>query len=394
MNELRSESGVVRPHIPTGEYQSRGDRVAVGPSRDDGRNPIPSATSQTAGGGRTIPWSINVSSLGAEGTEAQPPPGGGGGLQGEAARLWPTLTRSEETNRRRGAVLEGGDGGSDGTNSSSGSRKRHSRRREEEKTRGSSRIGTDKAESDSLLELRHALRAREDELLQLKRDVAAAASTSGGFPRLSASITGGNDLNGTSTGEPSVARLGLSVGSNRGGNGDSQPPTYSTTSSSLLNGTSHFTAAEDGGEASVFDDGDDKQPPAEMIQSTVGREIDLPGESTALLLRPKRQGSATDLPSQPLLLLPPPSQAFPLSGGHAPPNGSPLVASAYQGLRQMRMVLEEREREAGRAKEDAEKMVRLPVIHTRYMVSCFVPVQLYVAACFASLRLELDARMI
>lgn len=299
--------------------------------------------------------------------------------QGEAARLWSKLTSNEATNQRRGAILEGRGGGSDGASSTSGSRKHRSKRRGDEGGgRGNGRmLGKDAAETGSLFELRHVLRVREDELLRLKRDVAAAASTSGGIGRLSASITGGDDRKGVPTAEPSVARLGLSVGS-RGDNGDNRPPPCST-SSSLLDGTSRFTAAEEGAGASVFDDGGDKQSPAEITQSTVGREGDLPRDSTALLVRPNWQGNESNPSSQRLLLLPPPSQAFPLAGGHAPSSGSPLVASAYEGLRQMRVVLEEREREAGRAKEDTEKMVRvLPVAH--YQVSSFVPVQLNVCS--------------
>lgn len=305
------------------------------------------------------------------------------------SQSWPKPMHHAEPNRRRGAAFKGETGdGSDGARSSSSSLKSRSRGSAERGVGGQEGGGggKDEVETGSLSELRDALRAREDELLRLKRDVAAAASTSGRSRRLASSITGGDSLKdvpvAAAAAESSVGRLtDVSLGGRLDANVESRPITYSVRSS-LSNDTSRFTAAEDREGRSVFnvDGGGDQRQPAEVSQSTADRETDPTQDSTALLVPAKRPGSATDAnggatslsSEQRLLLLPPPPQAFPLSGRHAPSIGSPLVASAYEGLRQMRMVLEEREREAGKTKEDAEKLVRLSVIFEYRMRYIFV----------------------
>lgn len=393
----------IRPSTSTGEGKERGDRdsIAVGPRPNGDRSPIHSLRNQTTGAGApVIPWSFDINKLGDQQDRSTEPLAGDGiELHGQAApsvskqsidslpQSWPKSIHHAEVNHRRGESFEGGNGGgSDVASSSSSSLKSRSRggvKRGAGVQEGGGG-GKDEAETGSLSELRNALRAREDELLRLKRDVAAAASTSGRSRRLASSVTGGDSQKGVPVAaavatvevESSVGKLtDVSLGRRLDTNADSRPTTFSVRSS-LSNDTSRFTAAEDREGRSVFNGGGgggDQQKPAEVSQSTADREADLTRDSTALLVPVKRPGDAADPKGgatstpleQRLLLLPPPPQAFPLSGRHAPSIGSPLVASAYEGLRQMRMMLEEREREAGKTKEDSEKLVRLPVFKCR-----------------------------
>lgn len=269
----------------------------------------------------------------------------------------------DEDNKKRREPSEAGDAKAGGH---SGGRKRRSRGRQREGAQVGAGAGAgarerggmeDVVEKGSLFELRDALRARENELLRLKRDVAVVATTSGGFRRLAASVNCSDKGRGDET------------ASSFGGS-DGRRTSSSSSSYSSANRRASRTGTMNGESVIGLDEKSVLNEAARNTRRATGvhRPSAVPAVGPARhAYNPQNQqdsrlsGEPRDAASQQLLLMPPGSppplvQPLPLVGG-PPAAGSPLVASAYEGLRQMRTVLLEREREAGRAKDDAEKMV-------------------------------------
>lgn len=286
----------------------------------------------------------------------------------------------DEPERKIGETLsEGGEVGSDGRSISS-SQKRRSRGQGEVRGRygGKGEDGEKNiAETGSLFELRDALKAREEELLRLNRDVAAVATSSGGFRLLAAAMAGEDDKGqGPESAVAAVAnnatRIGLSVDL-RGDNYDDRY--MSCYSSSLFDGISRVTGTDDAGASAVGDIfGGDKRGAAEATWSNTRELGVIPSEIG--VSQASDGGKQRDaIFSRRAALLPPPI----VSGVGAPSNGSPLVASAFEGLRQMRVVLQERELDASIAKDDAKKMVsptHPPVFCSQLSIDIFSMVML------------------
>ncbi len=233
---------------------------------------------------------------------------------------------------------------------------------------GAAGEGVPPPESGSLFELRDALRSREKELLRLKRDVAVVATSAGGFKHLAVSL-GSSDTNA------SIAGRGSSFGFDRRGRRrhgaeeagppGSRPGPHG--SSFLESGFGEDGASSVGGQqpSSVVEQegalGDQLLPRSSFGSSFAGAAS--PNRATTSVPPPR----ADDELASPRQRMPPPPprqqrQQPPtaaLSGGAATltAGGSPLVASAHEGLRQMRVVLEQRALEAERAKHDSKNLV-------------------------------------
>lgn len=210
--------------------------------------------------------------------------------------------------------------------------------------------------SGSLLELRDALKSREKELLRLKRDVAVVATSAGGFKHLASSLGRG-------------AKVGSSAGSSRSGNDHTKG---SVAPELLYPGSGDFPAGQVERRASLVSDVDGA--PGELqvaaLRSSYDEEIDVlsrqsvkSSTKTAIhrLAQPQRGSESRQERRRSTPGLTSLQQQQPAPHGAAPEGtgGSSLVESAHEGLRQMRAVLKKRTTEAGRAKDDAGKMVSI-----------------------------------
>lgn len=216
----------------------------------------------------------------------------------------------------------------------------------------------------SLLELRDALRSREKDLLRLKRDVGAVATSAGSFKHLMASLG-------------SVVKAGSSAGfgcydddeddGNDGTNEDNRPRTSQSRATKPragpeLGGAS--AAVDEAGEAPLREkdaarrsyrkeEADDRSKSSRSpVQKAVHREASF-ARSIDLLQ------DGTHAISHSLSSSPPQQPLSTSKGADVTVGGSRLVASAHGALKRMRAVLEQREVDARRAKEDAGKMVSL-----------------------------------
>ena len=257
-------------------------------------------------------------------------------------------------------TAEGGERGAKGAGAGEGREGRLGRKREDSVDGGG-----------SLLELRDALRSRERDLLRLKRDVGAVATSAGSFKHLAASLGSGVNA-GSSTG---FGCLDDHDNDHDGTNKDSRPraPESRVTKPRMGSELGGANVVDDAGEAPlrVMDatrrsyrkeeiGGPSKfsWPPAE---TAVHREA-----SSARAIGLLQDGTHAIAQS---LSPPPPQQPFPTSkGADVAVGGSRLVASAHGALRRMRAVLEQREVDARRAKDDAGKMVSLftLAVHLRH----------------------------
>ena len=254
-------------------------------------------------------------------------------------------------------------------------------------------------ESGSLFELRDALRSREKELLRLKRDVSVVASSAGGFKHLAASL-GSSDTNTTTTNNNNTGAGRSSFAfdrHHRGGaeDGDRSGSRQGTPGASYLIDPGELGRADRGSGSGGAGGG--LLPPGHSVDSSFA------GTSASLLTTASTEPHQPPLPTDsPRRMMPPPPprrrQQRPqhltgVSGGAAPAavSGSPLVASAHEGLRQMRAVLEQRAIDVERAKDDSKNLVsrsaRPPLSATRLRSTlfcfCFFPLQLlHTANCF------------
>lgn len=306
--------------------------------------------------------------------------------------LWPSRPSSDgDEARKRPGPSERDDAGWDGRTSARKRRSKHHERAEDRRGRHGRdefRGGGEEAEpreNCNLLDLRDALRASGEDLMRLKRDVAVGVASSDGSKRRVSAFT----LEGKGSGDDDSIE---------------SRPSNAGSEDRLV----RFTSPERDPASTVKDDGsgvhesarnDDIQSPSmllmEKIESIHPAEC-LLGEPLAISTAKASDNlesfgqnpSLSDeeppasfpsrikaLPQSPLPQAPKtPSRPIPPSGG-APALGSPLVASAFEGLRKMRSVLLDREREADRARQDAEKTVkikigpRLPLCDPWFMVS-------------------------
>ncbi|CAN0167537.1 unnamed protein product, partial [Ectocarpus fasciculatus] len=217
-------------------------------------------------------------------------------------------------------------------------------------------------ESGSLFELRDALRSREEDLLRLKRDVSVVTTSARGFQHLSASLGSGNGERSSSFAFQRIRSHGKDAG---GANTDSDLQSR--------NGSAFLGAGSDGGRASGagVDNVNEEafRPHRTEHGGAVGgvlsrrQPADSPLPGTALSFRaaatPGRP-SDNELASSRRLMPPPPRQqgSTAASKGSAvvAASGSPLVASTHEGLQRMRVVLEQRAIEMGRAQDDSKEM--------------------------------------
>lgn len=212
------------------------------------------------------------------------------------------------------------------------------------------------AESGSLLELQDALKAREERLLRLKRDVAVVATSAGGFKGLADRLK--SDMKGES--------LPDSGSYCNGGIGDKF-----WLGKSPINGGSSYSGFEEE-KKSIVDDAaknetEAKDPDCPLSHLKLNQMLGNPAEltlGTAIdrTRTPPKKGeeprNGRDTASRPSRSLVPLQQTSAISEGAAVMGGSPLVASAHEGLRNIRAVLKQRALEVGRVKGDAAKMVR------------------------------------
>lgn len=210
----------------------------------------------------------------------------------------------------------------------------------------------------SLIELRDALRSREKDLLRLKRDVGAVATSAGSFKHLAASLGSGVKA-GSSTGFGCYDDDGDGGGPNK----DSRPRAPQPRVGKPRAGPQRdgASAVDEKGEAPLRmkdaarrsyrkeDIGGRSQSSRSPAETAVHREA-IPARGIDLL----RDG--THAVSQALLSSP--QKPLPTNKGAGfVVGGSSLVASAHGALKRMRAVLEQREVDAQRAKDDAGKMV-------------------------------------
>ena len=289
--------------------------------------------------------------------------GGPGSLltsDGEIAAAESLLSPSESLGRTGGERWKQGrdrslgeakaDGGSSCGSSASSARKPGS----EEEQGATGEGGAIPAESGSLFELRDALRSREKELLRLKRDVSVVATSAGGFKHLAASL-GSSDTNNAGGGRSFA--FDHRGGGGGAADGDRSGFTSGPPSASYLFSGSEGLAGAEGASGA----GSRLLVPRRSVESSLA-ETSASHPTTATSALPPTADS-------PRRMMPPPpprrrqrQQQQPstaVSAGAAPVavSGSPLVASAHEGLRQMRAVLEQRAREAERAKDDSNNMV-------------------------------------
>lgn len=250
--------------------------------------------------------------------------------------------------RRLDSSSEISNSASSGARSSSG-RKRgtsHRRRSSREEGQGREASSKDAMESGPLFELRDELKAREQELSRLKRDVAVVATSAGGFKNLTASLGSGG-------------RVDSSVGFGAYGNDDDKDR---MTASSHAGGdggggTSGVGLARDGAASSIA--GARRKDAARRLYSEKGGFSRLSSETPFGSTKTPGAAVVTEEESAASRLrVQPPQQMMvaPKSAAEVVV-GSPLVASAHEGLRKMRLVLEQRARDAGHAKDDAANLV-------------------------------------
>lgn len=214
----------------------------------------------------------------------------------------------------------------------------------------------------SLLELRDALKSREKDLLRLKRDVGAVATSAGSFKHLAASLGSGVNA-GSSAG---FGCYDDNDDDNDGTNEDNRPraPKSRVTKPRTGPALGGGNAVDDAGEAPL------RVKDATRRSYRKG-EIGGPSKSSWLpaataVHREAPSARATDLLQDGVYAIaqslspPPPQQLLSTSkGADVAVGGSRLVASAHGALKRMRAVLEQREVAARRAKDDAGKMVGL-----------------------------------
>lgn len=261
---------------------------------------------------------------------------------------------------REATYSEVSDGASAGGRGSSGSNRRLTGRPTGGRLgkRDRSKIGTsvDAQGSGSLLELSDALKAREQELLRLKRDVAVVATSAGGFKHLAASLGSGG-------------KAGSPVGFGRCGSDGKGDGNRSSGSYSATGGGDSRPALAGGRKARVVDDvgdtinikGGSLRSSREELMDELHRSSSEPSHGTHHASAPRGHGELLQAGSRDTasrLSLLPPQQPPTVSKGEPAASGLPLVASAHEGLRQLRGVLEQRARESGSAKDDAAKTVR------------------------------------
>lgn len=222
------------------------------------------------------------------------------------------------------------------------------------------------AESGSLFELRDALRTREEDLLRLKRDVSVVATSARGFQHLSASLGSGNAERSSS----------FASQRNRSHGKDANSANTDSDLQSHDNGSAFLGAGSDGGRDSgagvdkINEEAfrphrtEDGGAVGGVLQRRQPADSALPG--TALSFRtastPGRPSHNELASSQRLMPPPPRRQQGPTavskgSSAVVAASGSPLVASAHEGLQRMRAVLEQRALEVGRAHDDSREMV-------------------------------------
>lgn len=217
-------------------------------------------------------------------------------------------------------------------------------------------------ESGSLFELRDALRSREEDLLRLKRDVSVVATSARGFRHLSASLGSGNVERSSS----------FAFQRNRGHGKDGSGANTDDSDLQSRNGSAFLGGGSDGSRAggAGVDNEEAFRPHrggavGDVLLRRQPADSALPG--TALSFRtaatPGRPSDNELASSRRLMPLPPRQQGSTatVSKGSAiiAASGSPLVASAHEGLQRMRAVLEQRALEVGRAHDDSKDMVRL-----------------------------------
>lgn len=276
-------------------------------------------------------------------------------------RSSPLLERSggegwKREGRDRTLEEASGDGGS-GISSIGSSSAREPVTEEGAAEEGSTAASAAAAESGSLFELRDALRSREKELLRLKRDVAVVATSAGGFKHLAASLGSSIDTNSNTAGGRSFA-----FDDHRQADGDRSESRPGGATGRLLFGSGSGGGGGADGASGVVD-GLLLLPPPRPVEASLA-------ESSAS--HPAANMAPPPLTDSPRRLMPPPPPrrrqqqqqeqqhlTAASAGGAAlvAVSGSPLVASAHEGLRQMRAVLEQRALETERAKDDSKNMV-------------------------------------
>lgn len=211
----------------------------------------------------------------------------------------------------------------------------------------------------SLLELRDALRSREKDLLRLKRDVGAVATSAGSFKHLAASLG-------------SVVKAGSSAGfgcyddddDDDGTNKDNRPWTSQSHATKPRAGPEPggaSAAVDEAGEASLREK--DATSRSYRKKETEDRSKSSRSPARTALHREALSARGIDLLQDGThaisqSLSSPPQQPLSTSrGADVTVGGSKLVASAHGALKRMRAVLEQREVDARRAKDDAGKMV-------------------------------------
>lgn len=284
-------------------------------------------------------------------------------------------------NRRELWPAKGSDTSSanDRSSKSSSRRKRRSMRRrgdsEGEPITGRGEENEGSTGSGSLYELRDALKARGKELLKLKRDVGAVATSAGSFKHLATSLA--ND----SRGKMDSSKVAFRRDIDEGIDGRNQ---LGLSSASLYRDDDRPIGSEGGGVNAVVADGEvvptvvwpegdsarsprkvtveEHQHVPELFAKAVNGSASTRTEESEWPRRLKNISTSDAKKSlttqEQSLSNPRQENALALVGG------SPLVASAHAGLRKMRMVLEQRAVEAGRAKDVAGEMVSCRVVYS------------------------------
>ena len=218
------------------------------------------------------------------------------------------------------------------------------------------------AEPNSLFELREALKVREMEILRLKSDVAAVATSAGSFKNLTrasgssgkAESSGG--FGGSAVGDDSDSYIShILEGSPEACSGTGCSSHGSN--SSLETGRERTTRSAVAGademlRSSREEVGPRRRSSDKLVATAKAQRLPASQDRKASeRLRGERDSnSRRSLQSS--------QEAIAEPDGASARGGSPLLANAHEGLRKMRLVLEQRARETSRAKDDTGKMVR------------------------------------
>lgn len=240
-------------------------------------------------------------------------------------------------------------------NSASSLRRRP--RREMEEDAG---VSEKEAEPSALFEFRDALKAREEEILQLKHDVAAVATSAANFKNLAASSR-------------SIGKEEASIDFGDPRDGEDRDSHILDGSTVGRSGTGGVVCAKNSGLEANQDDmessagsGIDKflRSSREEVESTRRSSDQIAVKTSPPRMRAledqetdERLKSGNNLSSLPRGSLQSSQEQFTAPDKALAAGELPLVVSAQEGLRKMRLALKKRAQEADRAKDDAGKTV-------------------------------------